>query len=265
MFAGAFALPPRAGARLWRLAFWLPLVLAILAMALIGRPAAAAVFVDATLGDVKPEQKVTIAHPQPVQLLFQFRTKGSPNMQATKALKPQVVDAVKASGLFSEVSEAPVANGAMLNVVIDNVLDPAEQSAAAGQGFATGATLGIAGSTVREHYASSLDYVSGPDAPKITRTAVHFLLVQLGLLHTGTPENAVKVDGGIKGGVAVMTRQIVSVPLNALASDPAFTPATAASPPAASSPPATSSPPADAPAPATPTAPAAAATPAESL
>ncbi|HEY2356197.1 MAG TPA: hypothetical protein VGH86_02010 [Phenylobacterium sp.] len=245
-----------------RLAVWLPLLLAIMAMALTASPAAAAVFVDATLGDVKPEQKVTVAHPQPVQLLFQFRTKGSPNMQATKALKPQVVDAVKASGLFSEVSDAPVANGAMLNVVIDNVVDPAEQSAAAGQGFATGATLGIAGSTVREHYTSSLDYVSGPDAPKITRTAIHFLFVQLGLLHAGTPENAVKVDGGLKGGVAVVTRQIVSVPLNALAGDPAFAPAAVASQPAAASPPPAETAPTNATTPASATA---TATPSESL
>lgn len=235
------------------------LLLAVGFVAAPSPPASAAVFVDATLGDVKPEQKVTVAHPQPVQLLFQFRTKGSPNMQATKELKPQVFDAVKASGLFSDVSEAPVASGAILNVVIENVLDPAEQSAAAGQGFATGATLGIAGTTVREHYTCNIDYVGAPDAPKITRSATHFLLVQLGLFHAGAPENAVKVDGGIKGGVAVMTRQIVSNPLNAMASDPAFAAPAAASPPAASSPPAAT------PVPAAPAAPAVAtSSPAES-
>ena len=54
---------------------------------------------------MKPEQKVTIAHPQPVQLLVQFKTKGSPNAQVTKQIKPDVVSAVKDSGLFSEVSD----------------------------------------------------------------------------------------------------------------------------------------------------------------
>jgi hypothetical protein len=212
------------------------LLLAVAFVAAPGARASAAVFVDATLGDVKPDQKVVVAHPQPVQLLFQFRTKGSPNMQGTKELKPQVLDAVKASGLFSDVSEAPVASGAILNVVIDNVLDSAEQSAAAGQGFATGATLGIAGSTVREHYTCNIDYVGAPDAPKITRRATHLLLVQMGLIHSGTPDNAVKVDGGIKGGVAVMTRQIVANPLNAIASDPAFATAAPSPLPAAPDP-----------------------------
>jgi hypothetical protein len=208
----------------------------------IAAPAASAVFVDATLGDVKPEQKVVVAHPQPVQLLFQFKTKGSPNAQVTKQIKPDVLTAVKDSGLFSDVGEGPAAGGAVLNVVIDDVVTPEEMKAAEGKGFATGLTLGLAGTTIREHYVATLDYIPAVDAPKITRTAEHFLVIQLGLIKSA-PTNVIKTEGGVKGALALMTHQIVANPLNALASDPGFTPgaATAASaspptPPAAPTP-----------------------------
>jgi hypothetical protein len=63
-------------------------------------PAAAATYVDAGTPDVKPEDKVVVPHPQPVQLIFQFETKGAPNGRATKFLKDQIFDTVKTSGLF---------------------------------------------------------------------------------------------------------------------------------------------------------------------
>lgn len=212
----------------------------------IAAPAASAVFVDATLGDVKPEQKVVVAHPQPVQLLFQFKTKGSPNAQVTKQIKPDVLAAVKDSGLFSEVGDGPAASGAVLNVVIDDVVTPEEMKAAQGQGFAMGLTLGLAGTTVREHYVATLDYIPGPDAPKITRTAQHFLVISMGLIKSA-PTNVIKTEGGVKGALALMTHQIVANPLNAIAADPGFAPAAAttaaaAPPPPAAAPPATPTP-----------------------
>jgi hypothetical protein len=203
-----------------------------LLMATTVRPAMAAGYVDAKLGDVKAEDKATIAEPRPVQVLFQFRTKGAPNGQGTKQLKPKVLEAVKASGLFSEVGEGAVATGAILNVVIDDVILPKEMQAAEMKGAATGATMFIAGSNIRENYKAQLDYVAGPDAPKITRTASHSIIIQMGLINK-PPENAVKVEGGINGAVFTMTRQIVSNPLNELAKDPAFLPAQA---PAAATP-----------------------------
>jgi hypothetical protein len=231
---------------------WAAAGLMAAAMMVSAAPATAGAFVDAALGDVKPEQKVVIANPQPVQLLFEFRTKGSPNARATKQIKPDVVAAVKASGLFSDVADGPTPNGAVLNVVIDDVVTPEDSQAAAGQGFVTGATFGLKGSTVRERYNCDIDYVGSPTASKISRTAHHSILVQIGLFN-GTPDNAVKVDGGIKGAVSMMTRQIVSNPLNDLARDPGFAP-TAAAPapiaaPADASAPAAAPPSADAPKP----------------
>jgi hypothetical protein len=230
--------------------------------------AAAAVFVDAGLPDLKPEQVVKVANPQPVQLLFEFRTKGVANARATKFVKQQVTDTVKASNLFSDVSETPTPNGAILSVMIDDVVLPQELADAKAQGFATGATLFIAGSTVREHYNCQIDYIGSVNAPKLTRTASHSIIMQLGLINT-PPQNAVKVEGGTKAAVMTMVRQIVSNPLNTLASDPAFqpgqpaaTPVAAATPAAATATPASPEPAAAAPAPAAPSPVAAAASPA---
>ncbi len=205
---------PNSGLR--RLVQWL-LGLAVLAWA---GAAAAATYVDDSLPDVKPEDRVVVAHPQPVQLLFKFETKGAPNDRATKIVKPTAVDAVKASGLFSEVSDGPTANGAVLSIVVDNVVDPKELQAAEGKGFVTGLTFFVAGSNVKDHYVCTIDYVSGPAAPKITRTAHHGVTTQMGMINS-PPPNSVKI-GSIKDAVFTMVRQIISNPLNDLARDPAF-------------------------------------------
>jgi hypothetical protein len=244
---------------------WIRALLLAIVLAVGGaQAAAAAAFVDASLPDVPADKKVSVAHPQPVQLLFQFRTKGAPNMAATKLVKQTVFDTVKASGAFSSVSEDPAPSGAVLNVVIDNVVDPGEMKAAAANGVKTGATLFIAGSTVRDHYQATLDYIGGPTAPKLTRTAQHAILTQMGLINSA-PDNAVKVEGGVKGAVLTMARQIVSNPLNDLAGDPGFapTPDAPAAPTPSATPPSATPPPADpaAPAPA-PTPPVAQPTPA---
>ncbi len=210
----------------------LALAATILGSGMAAAPVRAAGYVGAELGDVKPEDKAVVAQPRPVQLLFQFCTKGAPNGRATKFLKSKVLDAVKASGLFSDVSEDTVADGAILNVVIDNVIPPKAMQNAEVSGAATGATMFIAGSNIWDHYTSQLDYVAGPDAPKITRTAAHSVVMQMGLINKA-PADAVKVEGGINGAVFTMTRQIVENPLNALAKDTAFLPSANVTPSAA--------------------------------
>jgi hypothetical protein len=192
------------------------------ALGLASHPVAslAATYVSADLGDVKPEDKAKVDNPQPVQLLFQFETKGAPNAAATKFLKAKVTEIVTNSGLFSSVSEEPVPNGAVLSVVIDNVVTPEEMSNATAQGVKTGATLFIAGSNITDHYVATIEYVSGPGAAKITRTAKHALITQMGMINK-PPENAVKI-GSMKDGVFTMATQIILNPLNEIAKDPAF-------------------------------------------
>lgn len=186
-------------------------------------PAAAAGYVGAELADLKPEARVVISSPQPIQILYQFTTKGAPNNAATKFTKAEVLSTVKASGLFSDVSEAPAPNGAILSVTIDNTVAPGAANDAAAKGVVTGATLFIVGSNARDYYHSTIEYVSGPKAAKIVRTADHSIVFQMGLVNSA-PTDAVRVEGGLKGAILTMTRQIVSNPLNALASDPAFAP-----------------------------------------
>jgi hypothetical protein len=214
-----------------RALFWIAGVMVALGIMASPGLASAAAWLDAGLTDVKPEDKVVVAHPQPVQLLFQFQTKGAPNARATKFLKAQIVDTVKASGLFSEVSDAATANGALLSVVVNNVVDPDEMHAAEGKAFVTGATFFVAGTSVRDGYICTVDYLAGPNAPKITKIAHHSIITQLGMVNS-PPPGAVKI-GSTNDAVMTMTRQIVSNPLNALASDPGFqappaAPATAA-------------------------------------
>jgi hypothetical protein len=207
--------------------------LAVVAVFLLAAsPVSAAVFVGSGLTDLKAEEKVTVAQPKPVQLLFEFRTKGAPNLQGAKQLKPDVIATVKASGLFSEVSEGSTENGAILNIVIDDVVTPDEMKEATTKGAVTGATLFIAGTNIREHYTCVIDYMPNPAAQKITRKAEHSIVMQMGLINS-VPTDAVKVDGGIKGAVAVMTRQIVANPLNAIGADPAFAPTVLVDPAAA--------------------------------
>ena len=234
-------------------------MLLALGMAATPRSAAAAAYVGSALAELKPEDKVVVAHPQPVQLIFEFHTKGAPNARATKALKAKVVEAVTASGLFSTVSETPVPNGAILMVVIDNVVAPGDMAKASTQGAVTGATFFIAGSNVTDNYMSTVDYVSGPNAAKISRSARQSVIMQMGLINS-PPKDAVKI-GGMMDAIYTMTRQVVANPLNDIARDPAFLGAPAATPaaaPAAVSPATTPTPAGPAPAPATPVAPAAA-------
>ena len=191
----------------------------VLALAVSGAASAAA-YIDADLTDLTTANKTTVANPQPVQLLFQFETKGALNAKATKILKDKVVDAVKSTGFFTDISDTPTANGAVLEIVIDNAPKSGEMAEAEGKGFVTGATLGLAGSTVRDNYNCTVDYVASPTATKITRTANDGVYFQMGLINS-PPANATKI-GRLDDAVFAMTRYIVVNPLNALAADPGF-------------------------------------------
>lgn len=183
-----------------------------------GQSALAASYIDPGLKDVPAEAKVTVANPQPVQILFQFQTDGAPNERATKLLKKQVIDTVIASGLFSEVTEAPVASGAVISVTINNVVKDALKDATA-QGFVTGLTFGLKGTLVTDRYVCTVEYVAGPNAETIRRAVNHAIHTTIGL-KTPPPE-LIKVKNTMEA-VMTMTRQTVSNALNQVAADPAF-------------------------------------------
>ena len=92
-------------------------------------------YLDSGLQELKPEEKVAVASPKPVQMLFEFQTKGVANGQATDFVKGEVLTTVQASGLFTQVGPAPVTDGALLHVVINNVPNTDDAFA---KGFTTG-------------------------------------------------------------------------------------------------------------------------------
>lgn len=187
------------------------------ALALLSATGCGTFYVDTALKDVPPDQMKKVANPQPVQLLFEFQTKGASNPRVTDHIKGQVAEFVSKSGLFSQVTSAPVPNGAVLNIVINNV--PVTQNAAE-QGFVTGLTFGLAGSAVTDGYICNVDYLGGGNAPKISKTVRHAIHMTMGAT-SSAPVNAVKSES-MDDAINTMIRQIVTNGLKEVASDPSF-------------------------------------------
>ena len=199
------------------------------AAAFLAGPAAAGAYLDSAITDLKPEERVTVAAPQPVQMLFQFQTKGAINARATKFLREEVTTATQTAAVFSTVSDAPAPNGAILSITINNV----PQENAAGKGFVTGLTFGLKGSTVADYYDCTFEYVPAGGGQKVTKTLRHTIYFTIGA--TAAPENAVKMKN-INEAVITMARQAVSHGLNDLARDPGFSGAAPAATVAATAP-----------------------------
>lgn len=193
---------------------WLRLAAA--ALVALSATGCATHYVDTALKDVPPEAMAKAKDPKPVQLLFEFQTKGATNARATEQLKVKASEVVTKSGLFSQVSNTPVSGNAILSVVINNV--PLTDDAAS-KGFVTGLTFGLAGSTITDGYICTLDYLPGGSAPRISTTVRHAIHTTLGT--GGAPASAVK-SASIMEAVETMVRQIVANGLNTVASNPAF-------------------------------------------
>jgi hypothetical protein len=188
---------------------------------LVPSTAWAGAFLDISgIHELQPQERLTIANPQPVQILFQFQSNGSPNGRATGVLKKNVTDDVKASGLFSDVSDAPVASGAVLSITINDVAD---LKSAESHGILTGLTLGLAGSLVSDQYVCTVEYLGGtPGAGKITETAAQTLFATIGL--KSDPPNTEKMES-LDAAVYKMLREVIGNSLNDLAYDHGFNPA----------------------------------------
>ena len=197
-------------------AWWRRVSLCVALVALVGLGGCASFYVDGSTPEVDSAKFSTPAAKRPVQLLFEFQTKGVANARATTALKARVFEQVKASGLFSDVSEIPSADGALLSVTLNNV--PLSDDAFS-KGFVTGLTFGLAGSKVSDGYVCTAKYLGGGDAPAITTHARHAIHTAIGL--TNDPSNATKA-ANIDAAVTAMTRQVVSNVLYDLSRDPSF-------------------------------------------
>lgn len=185
----------------------------LLALSMTG---CASFYVDTATKEIPVEAYKKPASPKPVQVVFEFQTKGVANATATQFLSPQVMEQIKGSGLFSELKETPVADGALLSVVLNNV--PLTDNAF-GQGFVTGLTFGLAGSQVSDGYVLNMKYIPTAQAPAINKTARHAIHTVMGAKEA--PTNSTKVDS-LELAAKTMTRQIVSTALDDLSRDPAF-------------------------------------------
>lgn len=140
----------------------------------------AKMYVDPALPKVAKADLVQAQQPQPVQVLFEFRTKGNANSRATEQIRPRIVSVAAESGLFSGVT-SDANGGGVLKIVIDNV--PVTNNAAA-KGFGTGLTMGLVGSMVTDGYICTATY--SRNGVTTEATARHALHTTIGN-HAGPP------------------------------------------------------------------------------
>jgi hypothetical protein len=177
-------------------------------------------FVDNTLGEVKPEEKVTPATPKPVQLLFEFQRDGAPNPRATKQVKPMAVEALKGTGAFADVVEAPVADGAVLSIKFNNVVKKEELDKVKKDGFRAGLGFGLFGGVVAtDNYIVTMEYIPATGAKPIVTTVNHALHMKFGKKDVEIPGTEVK---NVIEAVKIVVRQALARGTNNIVADPAF-------------------------------------------
>ena len=159
-------------------------------------------YVDPTLGETPLSTLKKPHDPQPIQLLFEFRTKGVPNSRATAAVKPSVQEEVAKAGLFSSVTAEPVPSGRKLTISIDNV--PLDGERSKQKAFVTGLTFGLDGTTVTDNYVCTFTYLE-PGHDPVSKQVHHALYTTVGI--EKAPMGLTPVP--IKEGVTTVVRQVV--------------------------------------------------------
>jgi hypothetical protein len=132
-------------------------------------------FVDPTLPQVEMTAIKVPANPQPVQLFFEFKTKGNVNSTATEVFRPKIVALFERSKCFSQVTSTDTANGRSIFLTIDNfpvTNDPG------GEGVKVGLTFGLVGTIVTDGYKleGSIKEAGKPPVKKSYTHALHTTL-----------------------------------------------------------------------------------------
>ncbi|MBU6396497.1 MAG: hypothetical protein KGQ75_18165 [Sphingomonadales bacterium] len=177
-------------------------------------------YVANALGEVKPKEKVTPAKPQPVQVIFEFQRDGKPNAKATKVVTPWAMEDLKGTGAFSEVTDAPTANGAIISIKFNNLVIKEELDKAKKQAFGAGLGFGLFGGVLAvDHYLVSIDYVPATGAAPIHTEVKHELYSKYGKKDVEVPGTEYKTaDEAVK----VLVRQALARGVNNIVADPAF-------------------------------------------
>jgi hypothetical protein len=173
-------------------------------------------YVDGAVKETPATAYARPAQPRPVQVVFEFQTKGAANARATDHVKPMVLEAVSSSGIFSAAGDKPAAGAGLLSVKINNIVLTDD---AYSKGFMTGLTFGLAGSTVTDGYLCTVSYIAPGTTTPVEKTSKHAIHTALG--SAGIPPNGIKANG-IEDAVRTMVRQILGVALKDLSHDPAF-------------------------------------------
>lgn len=173
-------------------------------------------YVDGNTREVPVASMAKPAEPKPVQLVVEFQTRGVANARATAQTKPMIADAVRSTGLFSEVRETPAEGAGLLSVTLNNV--PLTDDAAA-KGFMAGLTFGAAGQQVTDGYICNVSYLAPGQAKPIVKTARHAIHTTIGA--RAAPVNAWKAPN-LQEAVRTMVRQVMSVTLDDLSHDAEF-------------------------------------------
>lgn len=177
----------------------------------------ASFYIDNGVKEVSNSQFVKVQPQHAVQLLFVAQTKGVDNVRATANLRPMIIERIKATGLFTDISDVPVPGGALLNVTWNNVSLSDHPEA---KGFVTGATFGLVGNTVGDGYIVKASYSSAPGQAAITQEARHALYTSLGA-SSGPDAPATKMPNA-QSAIAAIVNQVISVLMFGISQDPTF-------------------------------------------
>lgn len=174
-------------------------------------------YVDGHLPEIPAAQMQKPAAPPKVQLFWEFQTKGVTNIALTQRILPEVKKQLEESGLFSDVSDGPVAGGATLTLTVNNVplTDDAYSKA-----FMAGFTFGLAGTTVADGYECTLAYSNGAaGAPSVQQQGKHIIYTSVG---TGSPPQGAQKMSKADDAFFLMLRQLLSNVLNDLSKNSSF-------------------------------------------
>lgn len=185
-------------------------------VAMVALTGCANMYVDGNTKEIATSQFKKPDAPHPVQVLFEFQTKGVANARATERLKEGVLEQVQASKLFSATTEGPAEGGALLSITLNNVVLTDD---AAAKGFMTGLTFGLAGSQVTDGYICTVRYRANASSEAIVKEGRHALHTTLGA--SSASQNATKANSPDEA-VITMRRQVVSNVLHDLSHDAAF-------------------------------------------
>ncbi len=180
----------------------------------------AAVYVDGNQPEVPKSGFTKPAAPQPVQLVFEFQTRGAANPPATDHHSANVTEQIADSGQFASVGTTANPGAALLTFTLNNV--PLTDDAAS-KGFIAGLTFGLAGQTIGDGYDATLRFLPaaapGSAPPPVVQQAKHVIYTSIG--NASPPPGATKT-ANIEEAVFTMLRQVLSKLLSDLSKDSAF-------------------------------------------